>query len=199
MEVFDDLAAIQDFSWQQLQQAPHQRKHPWRTPALASLEEAPTVGIRTVVLRRAIPTDRVLRFFTDGRSGKMKAVAAGHPLSWLFYHPQKEIQLRIVGWPQVLPPAAADEVWSQLSVAGRSAYAATAAPGSSSSLPSDSLPPDFFSRPLNQTEAARANFRVIDTVVHSLEFLQLHRQGHRRARFSWDADQAGWVGEWLVP
>jgi pyridoxamine 5'-phosphate oxidase len=194
MEVFGDLAAIQDFSWQQLQKAPHQR-----TPVLASMEEPATASVRTVVLRRAIPADRMLRFFTDSRSGKMKAVAAGYPLSWLFYHPQKEIQLRIVGLPQILLPAAADEVWSQLSVAGRSAYAATAAPGSRSSLPSDSLPPDFFDRPLNQTEAARENFRVIDTIVHSLEFLQLHRQGHRRARYTWDSGQANWVGEWLVP
>ena len=41
------------------------------------------------------------------------------------------------------------------------------------------------------------NFVAVVVAVHSIEWLYLGSQGHRRARFTWDGDQV--QATWLAP
>jgi hypothetical protein len=59
--------------------------------------------------------------------------------------------------------------------------------------PSDGAPEPILDSPLRDTPVARGAFAVIEAQVLSWDWLELHPQGHRRARF----DPAG--GCWLQP
>ena len=63
MEVFGHLEQITAFVWDQLVKAPHQKRHPWRIATIANVV-GQRVLQRSVVLRKAITNDRMLRFYT---------------------------------------------------------------------------------------------------------------------------------------
>jgi hypothetical protein len=196
MEILNDLAAIWNFSWQQLEKAPYQKKNPWRTAVIANIN-ADQVSQRTVVLRRASKQERYLRFYTDARSAKISQKKEALSFSWLFYNATKQIQLRVQTQGRVVVVEESDKIWRDLPVYARSTYASIQPPGTIITEPDDGLPPDFLSRTPAQTDAARVNFLAVDNLVTELEFLQLHRAGHRRARWSWEEDT--WQGNWLIP
>lgn len=196
MEIFDDLPAIWDFFWQQLQKAPHQKKHPWRTPVLASLD-GDQVNQRTVVLRRVGQKERCLRFYSDFRSAKIRQKGEKLHFSWLFYNSSKQIQLRIKTEGAVVDTEELEKIWQGLPVYARSTYAATLPPGTAITYPSDGLPDGFFNQSTPETDVFRKNFAAVDNFITEIEFLQLHREGHRRARWSWEENE--WKGTWLIP
>lgn len=196
MKIFNDLPAIWDFLWLQLEEAPHGEKNPWRTPVLANVA-GDQASQRTIVLRRAGQKERRLRFYTDLRSAKVSQKDEKLSFSWLFYDPIKKIQLRVQTQGMVVPDEEPDDIWRGLPVYARSTYASVQPPGTIIAQPDDGLPADFFVKTVAQTDAARVNFAVVDNLVTELEFLQLHRAGHRRARWSWKEDK--WEGCWLIP
>ena len=51
--------------WQELQRAPLDKHHDWRTPVLATVDGHGLPQARTVVLRQADRTAQTLAFFTD--------------------------------------------------------------------------------------------------------------------------------------
>jgi hypothetical protein len=196
MEIFNDLPAIWDFLWLQLEETPQEIKHPWRTPVIANVA-GDQANQRTIVLRKVSQKERYLRFYTDFRSSKVSQKDEKLSFSWLFYDPLKQIQLRVQTQGMVVPDEESDDIWRSLPVYARSAYASLQPPGAIIAQPGDGLPADFFVRTIAQTDAARVNFAVVDNWVIALEFLQLHRAGHRRARWSWKEDK--WEGCWLIP
>lgn len=195
MEIFNDLPVIWAFCWQQLEKAPHQKKNPWRTPIIANVA-GNQANQRTIVLRRASQKERYLRFYTDLRSAKISQNDEKLSFSWLFYNAAKQIQLQVKTNGKVVAAEESDEIWRSLPVYARSAYASIPPPGTITTQPNDGLPTDFLTQTLAQTDAARANFVAVDNSVTAVEFLQLHRAGHRRARWSWEEDE--WRGTWLI-
>ncbi|WP_020534121.1 hypothetical protein [Lewinella cohaerens] len=196
MEIFNDLPAVWTYSWQQLEEASQENNHPWRLPVIANLTGS-QVSQRTVVLRKVSQKERHLRFYTDLRSAKISQKDERLRFSWLFYNTVSQIQLRIQSEGVVVSVEEADRIWRGLPVYARSTYASIKPPGTIITRPKDALPAGFFTMSSIQTDAARANFMAIDNQVKELEFLQLHREGHRRARFVWTDGQ--WESNWLVP
>lgn len=195
MEVFGHLELILPFCWQQLTKAPHQRGHSWRTAVIAN-SVGQRVLQRTVVLRKANASSRLLRFYTDLRSTKIQPLSKNSAFSWLFYDPRKQIQIRMQSKAYLLELHKANEVWEQVNPRTIRDYAAIAAPGTI--LPAaDSYLPEKDEAEILQL--ARQNFAVLDCIISELEFLQLHREGHRRAIFYWDEKSKDWEGSWLVP
>ncbi len=77
----DSLETIHRACWQGLDRAAHERAHPWRLMALATLatqgpDQPPSADLRHVVLREAEPDSATLRFFTDARSPKVAQLKA---------------------------------------------------------------------------------------------------------------------------
>lgn len=196
MEIFNDLPAIWTYSWQQLEKASKENNHPWRLPVIANLTGS-QVSQRTVVLRKVSQKERHLRFYTDNRTAKVRQKDENLSFSWLFYSTFNQIQLRVQSEGMVVSTEESDRIWEKLPVYARSAYASTKPPGTIITRPNDALPAGFFTKTAMQTDSTRANFMAIDNQVKELEFLQLHREGHRRARFVWRDGQ--WESNWLVP
>ncbi|MEL6657178.1 MAG: pyridoxamine 5'-phosphate oxidase [Bacteroidota bacterium] len=196
MEVFGHLESIQEYIWQQLGKAPHQKRHSWRTAVIANLVNGQRVLQRTVVLRKASASSRLLRFYTDTRSTKIQPLPKNDAFSWLFYDERKQIQLRAQTRARLITGDEAAEIWTTVNPYTFKDYASISAPGTPQGTPEGYYPAQDQSA---LEEAARQNFGVLDCVVEEMEFLQLHRQGHRRAQFFWEKSSQGWKGEWLVP
>ena len=171
-ERLDSLSAIEAALWRELFGAVHDAAHPWRTPVLATTDG--DIGdARTVALRAVDVAQRRMTFFTDARAAKVAQLGA-HPLGTLVHwSPALNWQLRV----RVRLEAQADGLavsshWARLklSPAARD-YLSALAPGSK----------------LDNAIGARgerAHFALIVAEVLTIDWLELHAEGHRRARFT---------------
>lgn len=179
------LDAVLDAVWQQMTLAVHDKNHAWRTPVLAT-RDGQSVDARTVVLREARPSERQLLIYTDPRAGKVGQLLAQPQAVLVLWSPLLAWQLRLrvdlrletagldvtSRWAKVkMSPAAQD-------------YLAPQPPGTPLTDASDARMPH---------PSSEVFFGVITAQVCSLDWLELHPQGHRRARF----DDVG--ARWLQP
>jgi pyridoxamine 5'-phosphate oxidase len=171
----DSLAAIEAAVWRELLAAPRDKLHPWRTPVLATTD-GELGDARTVVLRGADAQRRTLLIYSDARAGKVAQLGA-HPQGTLvMWSPALSWQVRL----RVHVDVATDGLevssrWAQLKLSPAAQdYLSAQAPGS----------------PLQQALGARgerAHFALLEAQVLWLDWLELHADGHRRARFDADA------------
>ena len=177
------LDAIAAEVWLQLAAAVHDREHAWRTPVLATTDGT-MADARSVILREVEPLTRRLCVFSDQRSAKV-AQLLSHPTGTLvMWSPALGWQLRCrVQLALEDDGLAVSSRWARVKLS----------PAAQDYL--SPLPPGT---PLQATAAApthdaleRAHFAVISAQVLSLDWLELHAEGHRRARF--DDDGARWL------
>jgi pyridoxamine 5'-phosphate oxidase len=176
------LDAIAAEIWSQLGAAVHERGHAWRTPVLATTD-GESADARTVILREADAARQQLGLYTDQRSAKV-AQLLSHPIGTLVmwsaalgWQLRCKVQLALEDdglavssrWARIkLSPAAQD----YLSPAPPGAFLAVAATPTHDAV-------------------ARSHFAVILARVVSIDWLELHPDGHRRAAF--DAHGARWL------
>jgi len=177
----DSLDAIAAALWRELEAASRAKDHPWRTPVLATTDGE--VGdARTVVIREANAELRTLLLYSDARSGKAAQIAS-HPVGTLVaWSPALSWQLRLRVQLEVQPDGlAASSHWARLKLS----------PAAQDYL--SSLPPGTALDSAIGARGQRAHFALIEATVQSVDWLELHAEGHRRARF----DAAG--ARWLQP
>ena len=178
------LEAIAAEVWQQLCNALHDRQHAWRTPTLATTDGNFADG-RTVILREVEPAARRLGFFSDERSAKV-AQLLSHPMGTLvMWSPALAWQLRCkVRLAIVEDGLAVSSRWARVKLSPTAQdYLSPLPPGT---------PLDVDVAP---THAAveRTHFTVVSAQVLSIDWLELHPEGHRRAMFG----ESG--ARWLQP
>ena len=176
------LAEVEAALWHELLRAPRDKHHEWRTPVLAT-RDGESADARSVVLREVDQSSRSLRVFTDSRSPKVAQMGA-HPqgtvvmwssrLSW-------QLRLRVLMQVETDGLALASR-WARLKLSpGAQDYLSPLAPGSV----------------LDGSSAAvsvvhdRGHFALVTLLVQSIDWLELHAEGHRRASF--DATGARWL------
>ena len=168
--------------WTELQRSTVDRHHEWRTPVLATTGLDGLPQARTVVLRSAEASSSQLVFFTDSRSPKAAELLAQPAATFVFWSKRLSWQLRVRVQAQVhrtgpLVESAWDRV-SQSSAAGD--YLAHAAPGAVMGSATS---------PVAQTH----HLAVVVAQIDSMDWLELAREGHRRARLD------NGLLTWLVP
>lgn len=191
-----DLDRTLDQVWQAVGRGVADRRHGFHWPVLCTVSEGVAEG-RVVVLRGSQRDQRTLWFHTDRRSSKVDQLDG---LSWVFYDPRAQLQLRVHGATGLADEATTQREWSRLPVTSRRTYLVDPAPGTvldstyASGMPAwlgDGAPT------VAQSESGRASFAVVVTTATRLESLRLARTGHERAAFVWGP--TGWRGTWLVP
>ena len=197
---FDSFEQIWAFTQDLLLTGVEFAPDPCHTPVLGTI--APTgCALRTVVLRRFMPKQRLLICHSDSRSPKVAQLQQNPQASWLFYHPAQRIQLRITGHTTChTNDALADEQWQNSALSSRRCYSAEVAPSQITTEPTSGLP-DFLENRIptaEESEAGRQNFLVIATRIDSLDWLFLRAKGHRRALFTWQADNR-FIADWVAP
>ena len=178
----ESLQAIEAELWRELQAAPRDKQHPWRTPVLATTDGQ--IGdARTVILREVNAEQSTLLIYTDARAGKVAQIAA-HPHGTLvLWSPALGWQLRLrVDLQSVTDGLELSSRWARLKL---------------SPAANDYLSPQAPGTPLEHaldTRVERAHFALLEASVLSIDWLELHALGHRRARFGNDA-----TPRWLQP
>lgn len=171
--------------WQELVRATQDRHHSWRTPVLATVGSDAAVQARTVVLRKVNEQEQTLEIYTDSRSLKVTQLQDQSQAILVFWSTRLNWQLRVRVQVTVLTTGPyVEALWKNVQHTASSAdYLTLSAPGTA----------------LDNTEAQSEHHRdknffcVLRMHIVEIDWLELSRQGHRRARLT----QSEW--EWLVP
>lgn len=190
---YNDLPASLAQGWALLVRGAADRRHPFHTPAVATIGADGAPRVRTVVLRGASPPSRRLRFHTDARSAKAAELAADPRIAVHAYDPGGKIQLRLSGTATLhTDDDVADAAWTATRPLSRACYRVATPPGAPADDPVAALTEIGDGR-----EAGRAAFIAVTVTVARMEWLYLAAAGHRRALFDWSGDALD--ATWLVP
>ena len=198
----DSIATLDDVldsSWRILHKGVRNYKHPFYRSALTTLDGNKPEA-RTVILRGFSEQDRTLICHCDARSPKVSQIRENPHVSWLFYHPERWLQVRLSGTASVhTDDEAAETQWEKVRVTSRVNYCAELAPGSPAEKPTSGLPEflrDKASKLLDHPEA-RKNFAAIVCRFDQMDWLLLKLTGHLRAKFRWEDDRMN--ASWVIP
>ena len=195
----DTFDGVLNEVWAMLKRGVTHSNDPFHWPVLGTTGKDGG-NLRTVILRRLILPDRILVCHTDARATKAQEIGNSSRASWLFYHPEKKVQLRISGQAKLhIDDQFADDQWAAAKITSRLNYSATEPPGTPVDKPTSGLPDFLFNKipTLLESERGRKNFMSIACRIDSIDYLILRALGHRRARFNWDENRLS--STWLIP
>lgn len=172
--------------WRELSRAVRDRHHAWRTPVIATACEDGSVNARTVVLRNVDKNEGQLQIFTDARSPKATELISEPKSVFVFWSSRLGWQLRVTVNVTLLTKGPQVELlWNAVKgSATASDYLSSFAPGT---------PLATISKKNTNESMQTSHFAVLNAQVLEIDWLELARTGHRRARLTNDT----W--EWLTP
>ena len=154
------------------------------------------INLRTVVLRKALPEIKELRFHTDTRSKKWKELSLNPSISALFYDAADRIQIRVKGravlqFNNDIPAAA----WQKTSLSSRRCYLTNFDPSSFTDNPTSGLPEHIEQEnfTLEESEIGFNHFGIVSIQVQNIDWLWLHHAGHRRSYFDYETGSFSWM------
>lgn len=184
------LDTLEAHVWMRLAQALEQPESALRIPVVANAGPDGIPDSRILVLRGAERAQWSLSFFTDKRSPKVRCLANWPQVACLFYDPATALQIRATGVVTLhSADDVADQAWASCPLASRVPYLSDVPSGQvvEEPAPAEHVPD------LAATERGRPHFIVARCLVETLDVLQLHPTGHRRARL-----RRGHA-EWIAP
>jgi 3-hydroxyisobutyrate dehydrogenase len=192
-----NLTDLEKDCWSRLVTGATKSKDSFHTPSIATLSQG-EVSMCTVVLRKAIPTERALRFHTDIRSNKWAELALNNSISALFYDASARIQLRVKGKAILhFNNELTREAWEKTTLSSRKCYLTEFSPSSLVASPTsglaEAIEQENFS--LLESEVGYQNFGIVSIQVESIDWLWLNHAGHRRAFFDYKRDSF----QWMIP
>lgn len=185
--------------WKHLDLGVLQSKHPFHSPVFAT-NNGNSPSVRTVILRRFWRKPPRLAFHTHTGSPKIEEIKNNPNVSWLFYHQEERLQVRINGKAEIhTDDDLAEEQWFATDFFRRRCYVGEA-PTQISKKPTSGLPEDLTNREptKEESEQGRANFAVISSTIDSIDCLELNVRGHRRSLFKWN-ENGEIENKWLTP
>ena len=193
----NSLTELEQDCWNRLVSGATKSRTPFHTPFVATLANS-EVSLRTVVLRKALPLERELRFHTDIRSPKWNELLINPSISALFYDAAERIQLRVKG-KAVLHHTndLTAKAWETTSLSSRKCYLTLHSPSSFADSSTSGLSEDIEQEnfTLAESEKGYENFGIVSIHVQSIDWLWLNHAGHRRAFF----DCSNNTFQWMVP
>ena len=190
-----NLEDLEKDCWLRLVNGAIKSRDPFHTPCVATIDSG-EVNMRTVVLRKALPTLRELRFHTDTRSNKWKELAINNSISALFYDASSRVQLRVKGKAVLhFNNDVTAEAWTKTALSSRRCYLTNQSPSSFSAIPASGLTEKIEQEnfTLEESEVGKEHFGIVAIQVQSIEWLWLHHAGHRRAYFNYALDSYSWM------
>jgi len=171
--------------WKELGRASKDRHHAWRYPVLATMGRDGAANARTVVLRNVDASRQTLSIYTDARSPKAGELAKNSNATFVFWSARLNWQLRVRVTAHVDTESPEVQVlWHNIRNSAAAAdYVGASAPGSpyTGELGGDAAPD------------GTNYFALVSASVLEIDWLELGRSGHRRARLL----PASW--QWLTP
>ena len=130
MNRYEKAEAMLDDCWDMLHRAAGPGRHVFSTPVVGTTDpEAGYAGLRTVILRKATPSRRELWFYSDARSEKIAHLRSVPRISYHFYDPERQLQIRARGIATLhFGDELARQQWEEMTVEGRTNYASVEPP-----------------------------------------------------------------------
>lgn len=177
---------IRDQIWKELRRATQDRHHDWRTPVFATSGLTNAVNARTVVLRAVDSKANKLQIYTDARSSKASEIATQEQAIFVFWSSKLSWQLKVqVRASLITSGSQVQQTWAQVKqTASAKDYLSNFAPGT---------PITAHYQKGEQDQSNSSHFALVNAEIVDMDWLELARSGHRRAKISHDS----W--EWLVP
>ncbi len=191
------LNELEQDCWNRLVTGAIKSRNPFHTPSVATLSKG-EVSMRTVVLRKALPEERELRFHTDVRSIKWDDLMINPAISALFYDADARVQLRIKGTAELHHENdITAKAWETTTLSSRKCYLTLHSPSSFTDSSTSGLSEDMEQEKftLSESEVGYANFGIVSIRVQSIDWLWLNHSGHRRAFF----DYTDGSFQWMIP
>lgn len=192
-----NLSTLEQDCWERLITGAVKSRTPFHTPSIATIHQG-DVSLRTVVLRKTLPTERELRFHTDVRSPKWQELSQNPSISALFYDGIERIQIRVKGKAFLHHTnEITAEAWQKTSLSSRKCYLTVFSPSSFTEESSSGLSEDIENEnfTLAESESGYSNFGIVSIHVQSIDWLWLNHAGHRRAFFDYEKG----VNSWMIP
>jgi hypothetical protein len=186
--------------WKHLDMGTLDRKHPFHTPVFATVGENCVPSVRVVVLRRFWRKPPRLAFHTHIGSPKIREIQSNNRVSWIFYHVEDKLQVRIDGKATIhTDDDLAEEQWLATGFFSRRCYTGES-PSQLSKKPTNGLPENLMEREptKEESEIGRANFVVVSSSIDSIDCLELDFKGNRRSLFKWK-ESGELETSWLTP
>jgi hypothetical protein len=174
------LDEFYDYCLKKLQRAGVDRKSPFRTPALLSIDENVPAG-RIIVLRQVDMEGWKLWFHSRSDSSKASELAENAKAALLFYSKKDQLQLRLTGQARIHTGSAAAALWDRSSPAERLLYFIPKAPGQEIEKPGPM--PDINEKELMESSVP-GSFASLEFQIKEMDALRLDRSFHKRAFFS---------------
>ena len=176
----ESLHLLQQACWEELERATREREHGWRVMTLATVDVG-GADARSVIVREVDAALRRLMFFTDDRSPKLRQLERHPQGTMLAWCPRLSWQIRLrVGLSREIDQHLALSRWARLRLTPAAQdYLSPLAPG------------EPLVKTATQERGSREHFAMVNAEVESMDWLELHRDGHRRALF--DATGARWI------
>ena len=189
------LSDLEKDTWNRLVNGAVKSRDPFHTPSVAT-HCGGELSLRTVVLRKALPESKEIRFHTDIRSNKWQELLLNPAISALFYDAADRIQLRVKGkavlhFKNEITLAA----WQKTSLSSRRCYLTSLVPSSFTDLPTSGLPEHIEQEKftLEDSEIGQQYFGIVSIQVQNMDWLWLHHAGHRRAYFDYIKEKFNWM------
>ncbi|MCR1769238.1 Pyridoxine/pyridoxamine 5'-phosphate oxidase [Burkholderia glumae] len=161
--------------------------------ATLGLDGAPKV--RTVVLRGADRQARTLMFHTDARAAKVAELARDARIALVGCDLVNGLQIRVEGTATRRTDTAGRlAIWRASRPRTLVLYRAPLPPGTPVATPADAQP---CAAGNDASLDGFEHFAVFDVHVATLDWLDLSRDGHQRARLVFGAN--GWQAGWIAP
>lgn len=183
---FETLDGLHAHAWQQLGRGVADRAHPARHPTFATLGQDGWPEARTIVLRAADPSAKVLEVHTDLHSSKIASLRANPRAAFHVWIEKQRLQMRLQTTVTILQGDEVADQWAKVPDPSRQSYGITPAPGTPIK---DAL--DYVKSP------DPATFAVLRCQVETMDLVHLG-EVHRRAFWA-KAKGRDWHGQWLAP
>ena len=133
------LPDLEKDTWNRLVNGAVKSRDAFHTPCVATQCNG-DINLRTVVLRKALPEIKELRFHTDTRSKKWKELTLNPSISALFYDAADRIQIRVKGRAELqVKNDITAAAWQKTSLSSRRCYLTNFDPSSFTDNPTSGL------------------------------------------------------------
>lgn len=178
------------------------RKSPFHTPLLSTVDKNNKPKSRTVVLRQFFHREWLILIHSDIRSKKIAEIKKNKNICFVFYDEKEKIQVRLSGQARIEKNY--NDAWEKLSTWSRRCYLSDLEPGSYSNIYHSGFNKKYSQNApsFEDSERGKENFCCIICKIDSIEWLYLSSIGHRRAEFKVKREQNDKIQiskRWVIP
>lgn len=200
MKRYSDMDELLNHIWEEVEQRAQDPAHPYHTPTFGTVgTNGPS--LRTVILRQVDTQERSLIFHSDSRAQKIKEIQNNSRVTWHFWSPDSNEQLRLMGEASLhFDDELANAVWQNSHPKSLKIYVKPIAPNTEVDEPQSGIAAEIESAKLSnrdEVEEGRKYFAVVRTRIDEISFLHLHKEGNYRAHFKWGKN--GVSSSWIIP